>query len=300
MKGQAIQLNDLGRSFGNNWVLRNVDLSVPEGTAYGLLGRNGAGKTTTVRMMFGLLRPSEGKVTVAGAEPFRDPVKLRRAVGYAGEDLGLYPRWRVSRVLRFASQVYEDWDVSRSEKLRRQFDLPLDRRVKELSTGMRAQLGLMLSLVRRPKVLLLDEPFGGLDVVVRREVLEGVIDLLLESGSTVFVTSHLVHELERLVDHVAILGGGGIAFAGSLESLKSSVRRIRLLGQDLSLDLGKFPWIRRVERWGRGWEVTVTDYGETTLDALSQEGVTVESVIPLSLEDIAYEYLREDRQASTA
>ena len=294
MSEGTIEIQAAGRKFGPRWVLRDVNLSVPEGAVYGLLGRNGAGKTTTVRMLFGLLQPTEGKVRVAGVDPRKDPLALRRAVGYAGEDLGLYPSWKVSRILDFAARMYDDWDAPRAEELRNQFDLHPDRRVRELSAGTRARLELLLALARNPRVLLLDEPFGGLDVVVRREVLEGVIDLLSGGKSTVFVTSHLVHELERLVDHVAILRHGSISFAGTLESLHDSVRRIRLGASDRAPDLETWSWIHRAERAGRGWELTVLDFRDTYIARLNEAGFVIDDVHALSLEDIAYEYLREE------
>ncbi len=295
MSDAVIDVRNVGRRFGQRWVLRNVDLSATEGAVCGLLGRNGAGKTTLIRMMMGFLRVHEGTITVAGAAPFRDQVALRRVAGFAGEDLRLPAHWRVSELLAFGAAAYDDWDQKRAEKLRAQFGLPPDRRVRELSVGMAAKLGLILPLARRPRVLLLDEPFGGLDVVVRREVLEGVIEVIPEVGATVLVSSHLVHELERLADRVAILTGGRITYSGGVEDLMASVRRIHLAPDAAPPDLRRWPWIRRTERRGSIWTLTVFDYSPGRLEELSAAGCTVQDIEALSLEEIAIEYLREDR-----
>ncbi len=295
MSDAVIDVRNVGRRFGQRWVLRNVDLSAAEGAVCGLLGRNGAGKTTLIRMLMGFLRAHEGTITVAGAMPFRDPAALRLATGFAGEDLRLPVDWRVSDVIAFGAAAYDDWDQERAEKLRAQFGLLKDRRLRELSVGMTAKLGMILPLARRPQVLLLDEPFGGLDVVVRREVLEGVIEVVPEAGATVLVSSHLVHELERLADRVAILTGGRITYSGGVEDLMASVRRIHLAPDATPPDLHRWPWIRRAERRGSTWTLTVFDFHPGRLEELSVAGCPVRDVEALSLEEIAIEYLREDR-----
>lgn len=294
MTTPAITFEGAGRRYGRTWAVRDIDLEVPTRSVYGLLGRNGAGKTTSMRMAFGLLRPQEGTVRLLGGlDPVRDAVQVRGRVAFAGDDLGIYPRWTVGRVLRFSGQVYPDWQADRAEALRKRFQLPLDQPFAKLSFGQQARLKLLLVLGRESDVMLLDEPFGGLDVVIRREILEGVVDLLPDGDRTVFVTSHLVHELERLVDHVAILSGSSIAFAGPLESLRQSVRKVRLAPSDTAPDLDRWTWVRRAERFGRGWDLTVLDWSEDRAAAIRAAGFVVDAVTALDLEDIAYEYLRD-------
>jgi ABC-2 type transport system ATP-binding protein len=253
-----------------------------------------------IRMAFGLLRADEGIVRIHGTlDPVADAVEVRKRVAFAGDDLGIYPNWTVSRVLRFSEQVYPDWNAARAASLRERFRLPIERPFGQLSLGLQARLKLLLVSARDVDVLLLDEPFGGLDVVVRREILEGVFDLIPDGERTVFVTSHLVHELERLVDHVAILKGSGISFAGPLETLRQSVRRVRLAPAETAPDLARWPWVRRAERLGRGWDLTVLDWSEDRADVIRDAGFAVEAVTTLDLEDIAYEYLREDEVPGT-
>jgi ABC-2 type transport system ATP-binding protein len=296
MPQPAIELRNLGRRFGERWVIRNMDLDVPEGLVCGLLGRRGVGKTTTLRTIFGLLQPHEGEVRVKGLDPLRDRAAVVRAMGYAGEEPSPDMSWSVERVLAFSSWVYGDWDADRAEALRRRFALPLDRRVGELSAASRSSLVLIVALVRRPGVLLLDEPFGTVDDVVRRETVERMIEVLPRAGSTVLLSSHRIQDLERIVGRIAILRGGKIVFNGSVEKLRDAVRRVRIVSDDGALDPRELPCVRNADRLGRGWCVSVVDFTEDRLDALKTAGFSIEAVEKPGLEQIAFEYTEDDHE----
>ncbi len=296
MSGGTIHFENVGRRFGRRWVLRGLELDVQPGSVCGLLGRNGAGKTTLLRIACGLLRPHEGSVRIAGLDPLRDPVGLRRAIGFAGPDLTLPSAWTVQRTLDFGARAYADWNTARADHLRQRFALDARARVRDLSTGERAKLVLLLPLVRRPHVLLLDEPFGGLDIAVRREVLDGVIDILPDSDCTVLLTSHLVHELERLADHVAILAGHDIAFCGSPEDLLADVRRVVVRSPARPALDPKWDWVRRVEPWGEDWVLTTIGAAHDRARELASAGLDVRQVEPAVFEDAAHAHLVEPVQ----
>ncbi len=295
MSDAIVTMKGAGARYGREWAIRGLDIDVPRGSCFGLLGRNGAGKTTTMRLIAGLMPATEGHVRVDDLDPWTDRIWTRETIGFAGDDIGLYPNWTVSRTIRFASRMFNDWNAAEGTRLLRRFDLPERKRVRALSKGNLARLKLLLVLARQPRVLVIDEPFAGLDVVIRREIIDDLIDYLPQGDRTVIVTSHLVHELERIVDRIAILSHGKAEFDGTLDDLKQSVRRVSLVAEAQDHPFERFAWVRRAERWGRGWRVTLTEFAPEKLAALEGEGFSIESVDALSLEDIAFEFLSGDR-----
>lgn len=291
MNRLSIETRDLGRRFGEHWAVRHLDLRVPEGAVFGLLGRAGAGKSTTVRMLLGMLHPHEGEMRLAGFDPMRDHAEAVRDVGFAGEDMGPSPGWTVRRVLDFSSWVYDDWDAGRAEALRGQFALPLEQRVDELRPGQRSRLGLLLALVRRPKLLLLDEPFRGLDRAVRKEIAHRLVDVMPTSRSTVFVTSSRIHDLDWIVDYLAVIHEGRIRFTGTFEEFRVSIRRVRLVAREATLALTSHPWVRSSRCVGNGRQVALIDYSHEHLKTLKSAGFEIESVETMTAEEVSSEYL---------
>ena len=218
----VISLCNLSCRFGKTQALREVTLHVPEGGVYGLVGENGAGKTTLIKHVLGLMRPQAGTVRVCGRDPVRDPVEVLSKIGYLSEYRDL-PQWmRVDELLRYTAAFYSTWDVGFAESLRDQFDLDPAARVRHLSQGQQAKAGLMLALAYRPEVLVLDEPSSGLDPVVRRQILETMIRSVANEGRTVFFSSHLLDEIERVSDHLALIHQGEILSSGRLETLQEA------------------------------------------------------------------------------
>jgi ABC-2 type transport system ATP-binding protein len=300
MNQLSIETRDLGRRFGEQWAVRHLDLRVPDGAVFGLLGRGGSGKSTTVRLLLGLLQPDEGEMRLAGVDPLQDHAAAVREVGYAGEDMGPSPDWTVRRVLDFSSWVYDDWDAGRAEALRRQFALPLTQRVDGLLRGQRSRLGLLLALVRRPKLLVLDEPFRGLDGAIRQEIAHRLVDVLPRTRSTVFVTSDRIHELDWIVDHLAVIHEGQIRFAGTFEEFRVSIRRVRVVAPQDTVEMTSFPWVRSVRHVGNGRKVAILDYSNQHLKTLKAAGFEIESVETMFLEDVSSEYLGQQGSVAAA
>ena len=179
---------------------------------FGLVGENGAGKTTLIKHILGLLRAETGSVKVFNQDPVADPVDVLGRIGYLSEQPDL-PGWmRVDELLRYTQAFYPKWDMAYAEKLRQQFGLDPAARLKNLSKGQQAKAGLLTAQAHRPDLLLLDEPSSGLDPIVRRDILEAVIRTVADEGRTVFFSSHLLEEIERVSDHIAMLHQGKIGF----------------------------------------------------------------------------------------
>jgi ABC-2 type transport system ATP-binding protein len=249
----VVEVVGLTRRFGRTLALDGLSLEVPRGVVFGLVGENGAGKTTLIKHILGLLKAQTGSVCVFGSDPVRDPVGVLARVGYLSEDRDL-PDWmRIQELLRYLQPFYPSWDQAFAEDLRRRFDLDPRARIKTLSQGQRARVGLLAALAYRPELLVLDEPSTGLDPIVRRDILAAIIRTIAEEGRTVLFSSHLLDEVERVSDHVALIAGGRIVLCDSLESIKASHRRLTIrFDQPLAQPPG-LPGPARWEGSGREW-----------------------------------------------
>ena len=222
----AIEIRGVTRRFANKRALDNVSLDVPRGSVFGLVGENGAGKTTLIRHILGLLRPENGAVRVFGLDPVREPQQVLARIGYLSENRDL-PGWmRIDELIRYTQAFYPAWDSAYAEELRAEFGLENSARVKNLSRGESARAGLLLALAQRPARLVLDEPSSGLDPVVRRDILEAIIHTVAEEGRTVLFSSHLLEEVERVSDHLAMMHAGRLVLCGPLDDIKRSHRKL--------------------------------------------------------------------------
>jgi ABC-2 type transport system ATP-binding protein len=220
MKAPAIAVEGLSKRFGRRLAVDNLTFDVPEGSVCGFLGRNGAGKSTAIRMMMNLLDPTAGRVTLLGLDSRRDHHELMRRVGYVSESPVLYEWMKVKELARFTADFYPHWNHRRVDELFDRFAIDREQKVRHLSRGTQAQLALALALGGDPELLILDEPATGLDVLVRRDFLDSIIQLIQQEGRTVLFSSHLLHEVERVADQVVIIDSGRLVHAGSIEALK--------------------------------------------------------------------------------
>lgn len=224
----VVEISAVSRRFGTKLALDKASLTIPTGCVLGLVGENGAGKTTLIKHVLGLLRAETGKVRVFGMDPATDPVRVMAQIGYLSEEPDL-PGWmRVHELLRYVQAFYPTWDAPYAQSLREQFALDPNTRVRALSKGQRARLGLIAALAYRPALLVLDEPSSGLDPIVRRDILTAIIRTIADEGRTVLFSSHLLSEVERVSDRIAMLKAGRIVFSGNLADIKQSYHRVTL------------------------------------------------------------------------
>lgn len=251
----VIEVDRLSRSFGAKLALDRVNLKVNRGEVFGLVGANGAGKTTLLKHLLGLLRAESGAVRVFGLDPVKASVEVLGRIGFLSEDRDM-PGWmRVDEMLRYLRGFYPAWDPGYAETLRRQFNLDPGARVRQLSRGELAKLGLIGALAHRPELLVLDEPSSGLDPVVRRELLEAVVRSVADEGRTVVFSSHLLDEIERVSDRVAMMAGGKVVLDGRLDGILESHRRLVIRFGVVLADRPVLEGAIRVEGGGREWQV---------------------------------------------
>ena len=249
----VITVTDLTRRFGDTTALSSVSVSIPRGAVHGLVGANGAGKTTLIKHILGLLRAESGSVRVYGLDPVADPVGVLSRIGYLSEENDL-PGWmRVDELLRYARAFYPGWDDRYAEQLQRAFALAPAAKVRTLSKGQKARLGLLLALAYRPDLLVLDEPSSGLDPIVRRDILGAVMRTIADEGRTVLFSSHLLDEVERVADHVTMISHGQIVLSAPMAALKASHRSLTV---HFATSRSHPPDVASVLRWdghGHDW-----------------------------------------------
>ena len=227
----AIECENLSRSFGRVPAVQGLDLRIPDGSFFALLGPNGAGKSTLLKLLLNLLRPTSGRSRVLGRESGSlGPADFRR-IGYVadGQDL---PDWMtVSQLLAYCRPLYPTWDDGLAARLQGQFDLPGDRPIKKLSRGMRMKAALLSNLSYRPELMVLDEPFGGLDPLVRDDFIQGLLEIPGDDRPRTFiVSSHDIDEVERLADQVGFLAAGRLLVHESADALRGRFRTVEVVG----------------------------------------------------------------------
>jgi ABC-2 type transport system ATP-binding protein len=281
----AVQTAGLGKRFGSVWALQDCSVWVPRGGVCALVGPNGAGKTTLPKILAGLAAPSTGEALVPGRVPGQRGEFLD-SVGYLAQDVPLYKRLSADDHLGFGAHLNRRWDASAARARLAARRIPVDRPVARLSGGQRAQVGLSLALAKRPQVLLLDEPVAALDPLARREFLASLAEAAAGGDLSVVVSSHLLHDLERVCDHLILLAGSRAQLCGGIDDVLAAHRV--LVGPR-----------RDIAAAGRGLTVIkATQTARQTRLLARLDGPVLDpswAVTEVGLEDIVLAYMGEDR-----
>lgn len=284
----ALELQAVSKSFRQNEVLRGVSLRVERGKTFAFLGRNAAGKTTTIRLLLGLLQRDDGAIRVLGLDPARDPLELRRRIGYLAEDQTMYGWMRVSDIIRFVAPFYPTWDHDLAVRYVRDFELPPGTKIKHLSKGQNVRLGLVLALAHRPDLVILDDPALGLDPIMRKQFNRDLISHLQGEGRTVFYSSHLLYEVEPVADEVAILDQGRIVRQSETDALRRDVKRFILAQEALNGARGE---LKILDEWREGEHAAITvERSEQAQQMLARQGIGFR-VVDLNLDEIFEAYV---------
>ena len=283
---ELLKIEGLSKSFGRRAVLRSVGLTVEPGKVYGLLGRNAEGKTTLIRTIMGVIPPDAGVVSFKGLPVSFGEAAYKKEIGYIPEDAFFYGWMTVGGLLEFNSRFFPKWDAGRAADDVKRFALDPAAKVRTLSRGQQLMLAFVAALAARPELLILDDPTSGLDVPTRRDFLREVIRELAAGGTAVLFATHLVHELERIVDHLFILNGGRIVLDETYERVKALARRAVLGFDGEAPDLSGLTNVLGRREIGRDLELVIYPWheeGERALRALNPARLDIEA---LSLEDV--------------
>jgi len=222
----ALETERLGRRYKLNWGLRNCDLTVPAGKVTGLVGPNGAGKSTLLRLAAGISRPTEGTVRILGDRVAPGAADTQRRIGYLDQYRPLYRSYRVRELFDFGRHLNPTWDEPAARQWLEGLGISLNARVRRLSIGQQAQVALVITMAKRPDILLLDEPLASLDPVARHQLMQVLMDMVASEGTSVVVSSHIVSELEPVCDHLVILSAAHVQLVGDVDELLATHRRL--------------------------------------------------------------------------
>jgi len=293
----VVRTESLQKHFGRTAALHGVSLAVPEGAIYALVGRNGAGKTTLIKLLMNILRPTTGSAYVLGGDARRLAGKEFCSIGYVSENQDL-PGWMtVGAMLEFCRPFYPQWDGDLADRLVAQFDLPLERRLRQLSRGMRMKAAFVSALAYRPPLIVLDEPFSGLDPLVRDELIESLLELAGES--TIFLSSHDLAEIESLASHVGYLEEGRLLFSEEMSALSARFREVTVTLPETAAAREDLPaaWID-VQVSGAAVRLVHTQYqGEATERQVGEAFPAARSIVfdPMPLRAIFLAVAKSER-----
>jgi ABC-2 type transport system ATP-binding protein len=294
----AITTRRLTKSYGGRRVVDNLDLRVPEGTVYALLGRNGAGKSTTIKMLAGMVRPDYGNITLLGeaGDASALPPRTRGRIAYLAEGHPLYDWMTVAQAVAFTRAFYPDAPPGRAEQILDHFGLSQKMKIGKLSKGQRAQVSLTLGLVGDPELLILDDPTLGLDTNVRRDFVESMVQIIQRRGRTILFSSHILGDVERIADRVGVIIDGVLRVDCPTDHFKHALRKV-------VVEFGRAPpTLPPLEGLIGDWQVgtrrelVFVNFGprqRAAVEALSPQRV---EVVELNLEDAFIEYTRGPRR----
>ncbi len=290
----AIQIEGVTKRFGRHTAVDDVSITVPRSSVFALLGENGAGKTTLVRMLLGLETPDTGRLSVLGLSSKTDGDAIRQRIGYVPERPTLYEWMTAAEIGWFTAGFYPDGFEQHYRNLLEFYRVPLKRKIKHMSKGMRAKVALALAMGHQPELLVLDEPTSGLDTLVRREFLESMVEIAAE-GRTVLLCSHLIGEVERVADRVVILRDGHLLACDKLDELKRTSVELTLTMAGSGGVLPELPGeVLLSRRRGKQWQVMlrgVADQDALSSLADSEAIVAIDTRTP-SLEELFVAYLQ--------
>jgi ABC-2 type transport system ATP-binding protein len=292
MTAFAIVTTNLCKNFGQVRALDNINLAIPAGSVCALIGRNGAGKSTAIRTLLGMVHPTSGSGTVLGLpiDAVRSSVEIRRRAAFV-EPAALYPSLTVGATLRLARECYRDWNRAREVAGAFALDLPLTRRVAELSKGMRTKLALLLALARDAEVLFFDEPTDGLDPIVREQVLRALVAINAARGTTLLISSHQLAELAEMANWLCLMDRGRLVLAGDMDEVRASHQRIDVRWSESGALVGAIPGVLSASQ--NGWFGTLIVVGDIS-ESLRAIGATIVKQQPASLKEIVLAYAGPD------
>jgi ABC-2 type transport system ATP-binding protein len=283
-----VRIKKLCRQFGEQTALDDISIDVSAGQVFGIVGENGAGKTTLIKHMLGQYVAHQGSVEMFGEDPVAEPKHVLSKIGYLSEEPDM-PSWMtVKELLAYTSAFYPAWSDDYALELVERFALDLGKRVRDLSKGQKARVGLVLAQAYKPELLLLDEPSSGLDPNVRRDILSAVIKTVSDEGRTVIFSSHLLDEVERVCDHLVMIDKGRVLLLDSMEHILGNHHRmiVKLETTDSHRQLLALDSVLNMLQIGDEWQVDFYGEIEQFKSQIQSNNVSIISSRTMSLNDI--------------
>ncbi len=288
----VLETKGLTKYYGAAAALDHLDLQVPRGCICGFLGRNGAGKTTAIKMMLGLLQPTAGSASLLGCDSIALTPAIRQRIGYVTEGHRLFRWMSIARLERFQRAFFpKQWDDRLFADMIEYFELSRKQRIKHLSNGQRAQVSLALALAPNPELLIMDDPTLGLDAAIRRQFLEGMIELITRQGRTVLFSSHILADVERVADRVVVVDRGRLRADCPLEKFRTSIRKVMAHFPDSAPDKVEIEGLLHYRHSDKQLELTLVGVGDAEVaDWARQAGAERFEFVEMNLEDQFIEF----------
>ncbi|MFD2628622.1 ABC transporter ATP-binding protein [Oceanobacillus kapialis] len=279
----AVEFHDVAKK-RKDFRLENINMTIPSGFVTGFIGPNGSGKTTTIQMLMNLLNTDNGEITLFGESHKDHHVKQR--IGFVYDDLYMYEEFNINKMKSFIAPLYENWNETLFQKYVKEFDLPLKKKLKHFSKGMKMKCSLLFALAHEPEFIIMDEPTSGLDPIFRRELLDQLQELMLRDNQTIFLSTHITTDLERIADYIVFIYKGEIIFQKSMLEIQEQFHIVKGKKEMIDADTETlFSGIRMNEN---GFSA-LYEGDPHVFDAHGEEMVTENA----SLEDIMYFLTRE-------
>jgi ABC-2 type transport system ATP-binding protein len=290
----VIQTHDLKKNYGSHQAVRGLNLSVAAGSVCAFLGQNGAGKSSTIKMLLGMIHPTSGSGSILGHRIDRESesILIRQKAAFVAEDKRLYDYMTVAQIIRFTRSFFPAWNEPLAQRLLDQFELPPQRKIRQLSKGMRTKLALLLGFARGSELLILDEPTEGLDPVAIEDVLQIIVSLVAE-GATVFFSSHQIAEVEQIADHVLMINRGQLVLDAPMDQVKEQYRHIQaVFPEPVEARDFRLPGIERATPQGRTVSLLASRNIEGITEHLRMMRANTIDVLPISLKEIFLEKVK--------
>lgn len=282
-----ITVKNVTKTFDSFTALDTLSLNVEKGSIYGLVGPNGSGKTTIMKAIAGIYKIDSGEILIDGKKSFEN-VEVKNKTIYISDELYFFNNFSIKQMSRFYKRVYSNWDQERFNKLKEVFKIDISRNANRLSKGMKKQVAIWLAVSAKPELLILDEPLDGLDPVMRRKVLNILMQDVADRNLTVMISSHNLRELEDICDHVGIISNGKLVLQRKLDDMKSETHKVQLAFKD-----GVFPVeledkfnILNKSQLGQVYSVILNGSREFIEKEITQYKPLIFDMIPLTLEEI--------------
>lgn len=279
-----VEIKNVSKFFDGYCAISDININIKKGTIYGVIGENGAGKTTLIQCLTGIYKPDKGYILVEGEKVYENP-DVKAKIGYVADSNSYFPYYKVKNLVKFFSQIYKTFSIDKFNELNKIFNIPENKRISQLSKGMQMRLSLMLNISINPKLLVLDEPTSGIDVIAKKQIIDILIEEVEKNDLTIFISSHHLSELEKLCDEISILNCGKIIYQDSVDLIKGKIKKLQVIFRQ-SPDLNNIEEIIDIQNVGCVYYIIVKEYDEEFKDKLKKCGAEVIEEIGMSLEEI--------------
>jgi ABC-2 type transport system ATP-binding protein len=302
MAEYVLEAQGLTKFYGSTPAVDHIDLKIPQGCVCGFVGRNGAGKTTAIKLMLGFLKPTAGSSRLLGCDSQNLTPAIRQRIGYAAEGHHLFRDATIGNLAGFHSAFFHEqlasakqgeagWDGKLFWDMIEYFGLSKRQKIKKLSNGQRAQVSLALTLAPNPELLIMDDPTLGLDAAIRRQFLEGMIELIIRQGRTILFSSHILGDIDRVADRIIVLDEGVIRADCSLEQFRAAVKKVRFVFGQTSPEIVDIEGLLHLRRNDKELEmVLVGTADEKIAEWANSAGAEEYKILKQNLEDQFIEY----------